>query len=268
MKQPEHILDPLWITKGSQGIDTEYFKYIMLAANKKWREKLEAGDFTSFYEILFHTLNLNNLVIDGSVLDFNMNPTWKNDNIMQIRNTIKNIYDADGEAIDIFRNSNRILIGVLLDYLDYLLDVYDDCNIYYTNHFIHNQDEIFIILNLEESKKYNVWRLKFDKKFKYNHRISKCRDIAISDLRENILVDTIKSMNNKTLNRMDPKSNVIFSISKDEYVQSDNAHAIAFTLIFSRLIMKDVRFEPDVMYQLYDILIKEKTLPFTIKNLI
>ena len=41
-----HILDPLWITKGSSGLDPEYSKYILLAANKKYRDKQDIINIT------------------------------------------------------------------------------------------------------------------------------------------------------------------------------------------------------------------------------
>ena len=59
------ILDPLWITKGSY-LDPEYFNYVLLAASQKYRVDLEEGPLENFYEIFFHSLNLNNLAIDGN----------------------------------------------------------------------------------------------------------------------------------------------------------------------------------------------------------
>ena len=70
----KQILDPLWITKGSY-LDPEYFNYILLAASQRYRLDLEEGNLDYFYELFFHSLNLNNLAVDGNLFDFNKEAT-------------------------------------------------------------------------------------------------------------------------------------------------------------------------------------------------
>ena len=58
MRTSNYILDPLWITKGSGKLDAELLKYVLLAANKKFRDQLNGGDVSGFNEIVFHALIL------------------------------------------------------------------------------------------------------------------------------------------------------------------------------------------------------------------
>ena len=95
MRSP--VLDPLWITKGISEFDSEYYKYIILSANKRWRDNLNSGDYSNFYEnihipntILVHrkkqtntlyTINALNEVIkylNRGVLDTSYKIPWEN----------------------------------------------------------------------------------------------------------------------------------------------------------------------------------------------
>jgi hypothetical protein len=54
MRKSKYTLDPLWITKGGSHLDAEYYSYILLAANKKFREFLDRGDISNFNEIVLN----------------------------------------------------------------------------------------------------------------------------------------------------------------------------------------------------------------------
>ena len=85
------VLDPLWITKGNAGIDEEYYKYIILAANIKWKNKIDNNDIDGFNEIIFHILNLNNLAVDGTIFDFNYKLKKDHNHLIEIRNNLKTL---------------------------------------------------------------------------------------------------------------------------------------------------------------------------------
>ena len=84
MTRRKEILDSLWLIK-ARFMDSEYFSYVLLAAAQKYKKDLEEGDLSYFYEVLFHSLNLNTLAVEGNLFDFKMNPVWKEDRIKKIR---------------------------------------------------------------------------------------------------------------------------------------------------------------------------------------
>lgn len=266
MSTVKHILDPLWITKGPEDIDVEYLKYIILAANKKWRERLENNNTSSFYEIIFHMLNLNNLAVEGILFDFNMNPIWNNDKLKKIRSSLREIYNIPENITDVFRNTNYLFINLLLDYLKAILKNQKNSKVYFVNNKIQNEKDIFIVLNKEKELTYQVWKLRFDKRFKFNHKLQRCKDIVIDELREKVLEDTIKKMNDLVLNKMDPLKNVVFTICQTDFDGYKLAEAMTFAIIFNKGIIKDIEFKPNILYELFELLYHEKVLPFTMKT--
>lgn len=266
MGSRKHILDPLWITRGAEGLDPEYHKYVLLAANKKFREKLDSGDVSSFYEIMFHSLNLNNLAIEGSIFDFNMNPVWEDPRLQQIRNHLRKMYQLPEELHEIFKNANYLLTHLMLDYLDEFLDISEHTKAYFANPLIHKEKEIFIVLNKEHNKEYDIWTLRFDKRFKYGWKIDRIQSIEIKGLKENALSEAISAENNPKLDRMSANTNVLFIISKNDKDHSKLVEVVSMAIIFNKGFDPKMKFHPSILEELYEIIEKEQVLPFTIKS--
>lgn len=265
MSNKEYILDPLWITKGSYGPDYEYLNYILLSANKKWKDRLNDGDTSSFFEILFHILNLNTLAVHGNIYDSKMNLVWDNETITNIRNRIRQILKQPDELIDIFRNSNKILVSAIKDHLEVLLSTLQDIDIYYTNKNIHREKEIFILTNYDTNS-YEMWRLNFDKRLKLNWELNKVKNFNVPNLKDNIVGDTIRKFNDPILNRMDEDHNLILCIPHEEMNPKLLTDSIAFTILFSRMVINEVDFKPNILFELQDVLNSEKILPFIFKD--
>lgn len=261
-----HILDPLWIIKGGAGLDPEYYKYILLAANKKYRKNLDNDDVSDFYEILFHSLNLNNLAIEGSLFNFKLNPIWKDPKLKKIRNNLRELYNLPDDLVEIFKNANYILTRLMLDYLETMIDSIDDASEYFINNGIHKEKEIFIIINKEGSMIYDIWKLKFDKRYKFGHKLSNIISIKLSSLKPNSLQSAIEKENNSELSEMISDVNVIFMITKNSNDNKKLAESMAMSIVFSNCSMiQEYAFEPKILIELYDILNQEKVLPFTMK---
>lgn len=263
-----HILDPLWITKGSSGLDPEYSKYILLAANKKYRDKLNEGDTSDFYEILFHSLNLNNLAVEGSMFNFNMTPVWDDPKLLEIRDQLREIYQLPDDLVEIFKNANFLLTGLMLDYLDAMLELTDITKSYFVNGSIHREKEIFIVLNSEGSMEYDIWKLRADRRFKFGHKLARIKSIELEELKENALHDAIVKDGDKDLLNMDADVNVLFVVMEDQLDAEKLASTVASSLIFSRGITEGIKYEPNILLELYDLLSKERVLPFTMRSLI
>lgn len=266
MKQ-EHVLDPLWITLGQGGLDPEYHKYILLAANKKYREKLEKGDISSFYEIVFHALNLNNLAVDGSVFKFNMTPVWDNPKLTEIRKNLRKLYQLPEDLVDILKNANFLLTNLIVDYLDEILESSDKCKVFFVNQNIHNQREIFIVINQNKSTNYSIWKLRFDRRFKFGHNIEKIRNVELDIDKDNALRDAVNKLEDPQLKNMDANTNVCFAITEDNENELNIASFISNSIIFSNGILKGHSFNPRVLDDLFELVKVERVMPFTMKSL-
>ena len=264
MKQ-EHVLDPLWITKGQGGLDPEYHKYILLAANKKYRKKLDEGDISSFYEIVFHALNLNNLAVDGSVFKFNMTPVWDNPKLKSIRKSLRKLYQLPEDLVDILKNANFLLTNLIVDYLDEILESSDKCKVFFVNQNIHTQRETFIVINQNKSTSYSIWKLRFDRRFKFGHNLEKVREVELDINKDNALRDAVDKLKDPQLKNMDANTNVCFAITDDNENELNIASFVSNSIIFSNGILKRQAFNPRVLDDLFELVKVERVIPFTMK---
>ena len=266
MSKFKYILDPLWITKGGSHLDAEYYSYVLLAANKKFRESLETGDVSKFEEIIFHTLNLNNLVIEGSMLDSNLKPNWKDPKIIEIREHLRKVYDVPGNLIEIFRNANYLLTNLLIDYLNQMLDAVDRSKVFFVNPMIYREKEIYFIVNQRKKSIYSIWKIRFDRRFKLWQKTEHVQDLEIDPAVEDALKKKIKEMNDPKLESIDGNKNVIFIVTNKDVNMEMSVRAMAGSVSFTRLIGLDYPFNPNILDELYEIIMQERVLPFTIKS--
>lgn len=262
----QHVLDPLWIIKGSEDFDPEYYKYVMLAANKQWRDQLEEGSLSSFYEILFHSLNLNNLAVEGKILDFKMNPIWDEPKLKRIRKHLRKVYQLPDNIIEIFKNSNYVLSRLLVDYLDNMLEKYEEYNTYFVNKFIHNEKEIFIVSNVNKETNYSVFKLKFDRRFKYGHKLERIIEVELDGEEDNALYNELVKSKDSRVESIDPDKNVIFVVLNKDSDKTEASQITAFSLIFSKGIIGENIYQTNILLELYDLLSNEHVLPFTISS--
>ena len=262
----EHVLDPLWITKGRSGLDPEYYNYVLLAANKKYREKLVAGDISSFYDIYFHCLNLNNLAIEGSIFEFNMKMRLNDPKLKEIKESLKHLYQLPENVVEIFKNANFLLINLLIDYLDQILDTTEDTKMYFVNPEIHLEKEIFLVLSKVKSPDYSIWKIKFDRRLKFGHSVDFIRTVQFEDSKRSTLSEKIKGIGDKDLKELVPNQNVCFAVYKNDIDQAGLAISLLNSIIFNRAIYKDSKFEPNILNELLEILETEGVLPFTMRS--
>jgi hypothetical protein len=266
MRKSKYTLDPLWITKGGSHLDAEYYSYILLAANKKFREFLDRGDISNFNEIVFHSLNLNNLVIEGSMIDSDFKPNWKDPKIVQIREHLRKIYEVPDNLLEIFRNANYLLTSLLIDHLDQMLDTLDQSKVYFINPNIYREKEIFFIVSKRKKSNYSVWKIKFDKRFKLGQKVEKVTDLEIDLTVSDDLKNKIIQLNHPKLKGIEGDHNVIFIIINRNVDQELAVRSVAESAAFSKRIGTVDTFDPNILDELYEIILQEKVLPFTIKS--
>lgn len=266
MGKQSYILDPLWITKGAGDIDAEYMKYVLLAANKKFRENLKAGDVSGFNEVIFHALNLNNLAVEGMVHDFNLRPVWDDPRLAEIRESLRKIYQIPEEVSEVFKSANYLFVRLMIDYLDRMIEGLSKCKTYFSNDYVYTEKTIFILINYKKSDDYEIWKLRFDNRLKMGSRLEKIKTIQLDKSESGALKEFVKNDQNQKMKGLDPDRNVIFASMSRKEDTHIIANSIACTISFTKGISMGMPFSIPIMEELYDILVDEQVLPFTIRT--
>lgn len=262
------ILDPLWITKGESGLDSEYCKYIILAANKKYRKLLDKGDTSKFYEILFHSLNLNNLAVEGKIFDFKFKSIASSGKLEDIRSYLKDMYALPPDLVTIFKNSNYLLINLLIDYLDNMLGNIEKSNVYYVNRSIQVEKEIFIVLNRSKTDTYQVWKLKFDGRFKFGHKLIQMDSLEFDREVDRALQITIENLKLDGYDNMSSNKNVVFVSNADNRIKDiEIIRSLSNSIVFCRGISKTVPYDSNILDELRETIVRDRIIPFTLKSI-
>ena len=258
------ILDPLWITKGSY-LDPEYFNYILLAASQRYRVDLEEGSLENFYEIFFHSLNLNNLAIDGDLFDFKMHPIFRDERIQRITKDLKQIFTKKEEVVEIFRNANYVFLSLIMEYMEVQMDLIDEMNFFYLNERIHEQDEVYIVINRVGNRKYSIWKLSLDKTRDFGYSFKRVKSITIKEIKENALREEIDALDDPQLDGMIETKNVLFVIL-DGPSERISANIIKDIVMLNKGIAKGINFESTIIDELYGLFAAERLMPFTLNQ--
>jgi len=168
--------------------------------------------------------------------------------------------------IEIFRNANYLLTNLLIDYLDQMLDSIDRSKVFFVNPMIYKEKEIYFIVNQRKKSNYSIWKIRFDRRFKLWQKIEQVQDLEIDPAIEDALKKKIREINDPKLESIDGNKNVIFIVTNKEVDREMAVRATVGSVSFTRLIGLDYPFNPNILDELYDIIVRERVLPFTIKS--
>ena len=234
-------------------------------ASLKYQKEIKDGNIDRFYEVLFHSLNLNNLAVNGKLFTPKFKSVWDEPRLKQIRDELGKIYQQPLEIADIFRNANYLFLNLLIEYTDLQSKILDKVRIFYVNKKIHAEPEIFIVTNKLDTT-YKIWKLTFDQKKEFGYSLIKVKNLEVPELKENVLKEEVMKLNDPRLETMVGKSNVIFAIIEDRQDDKLVAKAVKDTLLLNRGIAKKADFEVNVSQDLHDLLAVEKIMPFTLND--
>lgn len=252
----DFILDPTWIKKGI--IDQEYQHYILLAAKKKFTDKLEEGNTESLYELMFHYLNLNGLILNNFIYDIRLNRITRDEQLDEVMYQIKK---RAGDAPAIAREANIIFSKLIIRHLTYKSEILRNMKLLYNNPNVHMKDPIYIILHIGNSDVYDVWKLKIDKRYNFGYSISKVEDFYIPDVEDRIVERKIIESNNKHFDGFNSDTNVICATTDTAFDPKEVALTVKDILLLNKLFMNvDAAFDPNVLAELRDML-KFSTVP-------
>ena len=88
-----------------------------MAAEQTYNKGICDKNNENFYEVLFHYLNLNNLVLDGNMFDFKMKPHWKNEEIARVADELYTFYKSHNESGETVKFANEIFKNICIKYI-------------------------------------------------------------------------------------------------------------------------------------------------------
>jgi hypothetical protein len=258
------VLDPLWITKGSS-LDPEYFNYILLAATVKYKKELEALNIDRFDELFFHILNLNNLMVNKTLLSPKFKKIVKGERLKSIKENLSTLYKLDPATAEIFKNANYVFLNLLFDYMSIQMQVLDTVDIFYSNNEIHKEKEIFVLTSRVKNTECTIWKFAEDLTKNFGYSYTKIAKVNIDKSSKESVQNSIFGLNHPELGQLKIE-NVVF-ISLDEGVgERLTAKVVKDVILLNKGIAKEMKFEPTIISELYQILWFDKHLPYTLEQ--
>jgi len=256
----------MWITQGSY-LDSEYFTYVLLDASQKYKKEIDDDNIDRFYEVMFHSLNLNNLAVNGKLFTPKFKSVWEEPRIMEIRSELQKIYSMPVDVAEIFKNANYMFLSMILEYMKIHIDILSKVKIFHLNKRIQVEPEIFLVINHSGKATYKIWKFAEDKKRDFGYSFTKVKSLEVPNLRENVIRDEIEKLNDPKFASMNGKRNVIFAIIENDEDERKVAKSVKDVILLNRGIAKsDMDFSPEIITELYSLLMIEKLMPFTLND--
>lgn len=257
---PKLVLDPMWLCQANF-VDLEYYTYVLLDAKQKYLSNLDT-DFSNFYEIVFHYLNLNTVIADKKVYDSHLNVVRSHEKLMDIVSQLAKPDDSNGK--EIIRASSAILSSVMEAYLKKQIPVLEHIHFHLNNNQIHKQDVIYIVSRSSKLDRYDVYRLNLRSKRNLGYSITRQAALHLPGLKNSEFKARLLEVKPR-LTDFDPDRNVIVVSGTDHVVLSDGI-CLAKDIILVNRIMKPVHgFDPNVLLDYNRMLEKKRAIPFKLK---
>ena len=157
-----------------------------------------------------------------------------------------------------------MFLSLLLDHTNIYLDILDSIRLFYMNPKIHIEKEIFIVTNNGGDSNYTIWKLKEDTKKDLGSSFSKIRSVQVNSMKENVLKEELKKIEDPKLSLMSGKKNVVFAVIDEDESETQVAHTVKDLILLNKGLAKDQAFEPTLIEQLHTIMTIEKIIPFTL----
>ena len=138
---------------------------------------------------------------------------------------------------------------------------------YYVNSKIQLLNTIYVLINVNETQSYEIWKLKMDRRFSKGYKFLKVETLHVENIEETPIKDIIKELNNVELNKLDPDLNLLFCICKNKELDLDNiSDSIKNTILLNKLMANESRFDPNLLENALDIILDENILPFKLSE--
>lgn len=260
---PKLVLDPMWLCHANY-VDLEYYTYVLLDAKKKYLKNLEV-DFSNFYEIAFHYLNLNTIIADKKLYDANLKIVRSDDqrNLLEIINHFAK-RDEIGEGKLIINKASEILGETMKAYLEKQTSVMQNMHFYFNNIWLHKESRLYIVCRNSEADQYDIVKLNLTSKRQLGCTMIKVATVELPDLKENEFRKRLLEIK-PTMTDFLPDKNVIVATYDSLIDQRDALFLAKDTIILNRLVNQRNGFDSNVLLDSYRLLEKKKSIPFKLK---
>jgi hypothetical protein len=230
-------------------------------AKQKYLNQLET-DFSNFYEIAFHYLNINTIIADKKVYDSHLNAVMAHQNLMVIVSQLAQSNDSNGK--EIVRMASAILSEVMTVYLRKQIPVLEHLNFHLTNTALHKQAVIYIVCKSEKLDRYEIFKLNTKSNRPLGYSISRKAVLHLPGLKNNEFKDRLL-VEMPTLTDFQPDKNVIVVSGTDQVVISDGICLTKDIILLNKIMNLSHGFDANVLLDYERMLDKKKAIPFKLK---
>ncbi len=258
---PKLVLDPMWLCQANY-VDLEYYTYVLLDAKQKYLKNLEV-DFSNFYEIIFHYLNLNTIIADKKLYNASLETVNSDRNLLEIVGTLARKEDV-GQGSQIVTAASDILGQTLREYLERQTSILKNMHFYFNNVKLHRENRIFIVCRSTETDTYDILKLNLESKRPLGCALTKSATVEIPNLKENEFRDRLLELK-PTLTDFRPDKNVIVCTYDANVSQHDAVFLTKDLIIMNRYVNFRNGFDSNAILDAYRLLEKKKSIPFKLK---
>jgi hypothetical protein len=257
---PRLVLDPMWLCQANF-VDPEYYNYVLLDAKAKYLNNLET-DFSNFYEITFHYLNLNTIIADKKVYDSHLNVVRAHQNLMDIVSQLAQLNDSNGK--EIIRMASTLLAEVMQTYLVKQIPVLEHLNFHLNNTNVHKQEKIYIVCKSGKLDRYDVYKLNMKSSRSLGYSITKKAVLTLPGLKPNEFRERLLA-EKPLLTDFDPDRNVVVVSGTDHVVLSDGICLTKDIILLNKIMNLSHGFDANVLLDYHRMLDKKKVIPFKLR---
>lgn len=258
---PKLVLDPMWLCQANY-VDLEYYTYVLLDAKQKYLKNLEI-DFSNFYEIIFHYLNLNTVIADKKLYNASLETVNSDRNLLEIVGTLARKEDL-GQGSQIVTAASDILGQTLRLYLEKQTSVLKNMHFYFNNVKLHRENRIFIVCRSTETDTYDILKLNMESKRPLGCSLTKSATVELPNLKENEFRSRLLDIK-PTLSDFRPDKNVIVCTYDENVLQHDAIFLTKDLIIMNRYVNARNGFDSNAILDAYRLLEKKKSIPFKLK---
>ena len=257
---PKLVLDPMWLCQANY-VDLEYYTYVLLDAKQKYLDNLK-NDFSNFYEIVFHYLNLNTVIADKKVYDSHLNAVRSHEKLKEIVTQLAE--SSDSGAKEIVKSCSAILADVLGKYLDRQLPVLENLHFHFNNSQIHKEEIIYIVCQSTKLDRYEVYRLNTKSARSLGYAITRKAVLTLTGLKHSEFRERLIAEKPELVD-FNPDRNVIVVSGTDHVVLSDGIGLTKDIILINRLMNFSHGFDANVLLDYSRMLQKKNSIPFKLK---
>jgi hypothetical protein len=249
----------MWICQANH-FDLEYYNYVLLAAKSKYLKNLEK-DFSNFYEIVFHYLNLNTIIADKSVYDSHLNKVSSHKNLDTIILHLTNVNEAEGK--EIVKMAHEVLAGVLKEYLSRQILALEHLSFQFNNLRFHKEKKIYLIAR-SLVEKYEIYELSETPAKVLGYKLTKKSDLYLPEVFPGDLTNRIHAEDSSLIDLDHLKNSIIIS-GTDRVLFT---HGITITkdlILLNKLMNPKHGFDPNLLLDYDRFLETKQSIPFKLK---